>query len=403
MQFKGDRTLKYKLQSIMFVLVAFMLGCNEYMVVAVLENISADLKIQIFLLGILVTVFAFVYSICTPIISIVFAHVKRHLVLFGLLVVFIIANTLTALAPNFYVLIISRILSGATAGSIISITIIMTNFIAPAEKRAGLISWVYSGAGIANLLGVPVGNKIAEIFSWRYSFAIITILSVIVLLLLISLAPRNTPQITAKNTSKNTESIHNTDKQDFIKDIRVILTCAFIVFACAAQFSYYTYITKLLTKYMKFSPASVSTLLFILGVVAIIGTKLGGFFADHGNMKNMPYLYLFMTPALIIVGLTMHIKILAFVLVALMVIVSNSFGSSVTVYLLDIANNHYPDALDLASSLTPVFSNVGIAIGSLASSLAIPYLTLGHVVFVSAVFAALSLITTVLQLKQKHI
>lgn len=191
MQFKGDRTLKYKLQSIMFVLVAFMLGCNEYMVVAVLENISADLKIQISLLGILVTVFAFVYSICTPIISIVFAHVKRHLVLFGLLVVFIIANTLTALAPNFYVLIISRILSGATAGSIISITIIMTNFIAPAEKRAGLISWVYSGAGIANLLGVPVGNKIAEIFSWRYSFAIITILSVIVLLLLISLAPRN--------------------------------------------------------------------------------------------------------------------------------------------------------------------------------------------------------------------
>jgi len=217
----------------------------------------------------------------------------------------------------------------------------------------------------------------------------VTILTIFIFAALIVYAPRDTPQLNIKNdTSKKSHQ----GGAAFIKDKRTILTCLFIVFVCAAQFSYYTYITKLLTKYMKFSPASVSTLLFILGVVAIIGTKLGGFFADHGNMKNMPYLYLFMTPALIIVGLTMHIKILAFVLVALMVIVSNSFGSSVTVFLLDIASHSYPQALDLASSLNPVFSNVGIAVGSLVAAQAINFISIAQIVFISAIFAFIAFI-----------
>lgn len=35
--------MKYKIQSILFVLVAFMLGCNEYMIVGVLKDIHSDM------------------------------------------------------------------------------------------------------------------------------------------------------------------------------------------------------------------------------------------------------------------------------------------------------------------------------------------------------------------------
>ena len=33
---------KYRLQSLLFVFVAFMLGCNEYMIVGVLPDIAKD-------------------------------------------------------------------------------------------------------------------------------------------------------------------------------------------------------------------------------------------------------------------------------------------------------------------------------------------------------------------------
>lgn len=34
--------MKYRLQAILFVFVAFMLGCNEYMIVGVLPDIAHD-------------------------------------------------------------------------------------------------------------------------------------------------------------------------------------------------------------------------------------------------------------------------------------------------------------------------------------------------------------------------
>lgn len=176
--------MKYKIQSILFVLVAFMLGCNEYMIVGVLKDIHSDMGTPLATLGILVTLFALVYSFCTPFISLLSARFKRHNVLFGLLTIFLVANTWTAFAPNFIQLLLSRILAGATAGSIISITVVMASFIAPPEKKAGLISWVFAGFSIANVAGVPIGNTIAQVFSWRDSFWMVTILTIIIFALL---------------------------------------------------------------------------------------------------------------------------------------------------------------------------------------------------------------------------
>ncbi|MDK6626741.1 hypothetical protein QP252_27530, partial [Klebsiella pneumoniae] len=76
------------------------------------------------------------------------------------------------------------------------------------------------------------------------------------------------PQLNIKNdTSKKSHQ----GGAAFIKDKRTILTCLFIVFVCAAQFSYYTYITKILTESMGFKTELLSPLLFILGFVSIIG------------------------------------------------------------------------------------------------------------------------------------
>ena len=61
--------MKYRLQSILFVFVAFMLGCNEYMIVGVLPDIAHQYHDSLSTLGLLVTVFALVYAIFTPIIT----------------------------------------------------------------------------------------------------------------------------------------------------------------------------------------------------------------------------------------------------------------------------------------------------------------------------------------------
>lgn len=57
---------KYRWQAIVFVLVAFMLGCNEFIVVGVLSDIAREFKIPVATVGYLVTIFATIYAISTP-------------------------------------------------------------------------------------------------------------------------------------------------------------------------------------------------------------------------------------------------------------------------------------------------------------------------------------------------
>ena len=147
------------------------------------------------------------------------------------------------------------------------------------------------------------------------------------------------------------------------------------------RYSFYTYITEIITKYLHFTDSVLSILLFILGIVSIFGNKLGGYYADRGNMQDIPFLYVIMPVSLVLIGLLINLTnpqsfplilgIIGFVLIAIVCIVNVSYGANVTVLFLDLANEQFPGALDLSSTFNPVFSNFGIAVGSFVSSMAI--------------------------------
>lgn len=310
---------------------------------------------------------------------------------------------------QFHSTLLSRILAGATAGSIISITVVMASFIAPPEKKAGLISWVFAGFSIANVAGVPIGNTIAQVFSWRDSFWMVTILTIIIFALLFIYAPKDTPQSQA-NTPEEAAKI-SSDRKKYIVHPITVTNALFIICVTGAQYSYYTYITEIITKYLHFTDSVLSILLFILGIVSIFGNKLGGYYADRGNMQDIPFLYVIMPVSLVLIGLLINLTnphnfplafgIIAFILIAVVCIVNVSYGANVTVLFLDLANDEFPGALDLSSTFNPVFSNLGIAVGSFVSSIAIGtgLFNIGNIVFISAIFGFCSL-ALVLRLKK---
>lgn len=127
---------RYKIQAFLFVFVAFMLGCNEYMIVGVLPDISREINASLSSLGYLVTVFALVYAVATPLVTSLTKYFKRHQLLFFLMGIFFISNTWTALSYSYVSLLLSRILSATTAGAIISLILVIANFVAPLEKKS---------------------------------------------------------------------------------------------------------------------------------------------------------------------------------------------------------------------------------------------------------------------------
>ena len=383
--------MKYRLQSILFVFVAFMLGCNEYMIVGVLPDIAHQYHDSLSTLGLLVTVFALVYAIFTPIITSLANRWRRHHVLLVLMVVFFIGNTWTALASNFISMLFSRVLTATVAGAIISIVLVMASFVAPREKRASLVSWVFAGFSIASVIGIPIGTVISTTFSWHDSFWMISGLTIFVFVSLIWLVPKDTPQF------KSTLSKQFT----LLKDTRVLLGVVFIVTVCAADYTIYTYIRPLITNEMGFSNTWLNWLLFGMGIFFIIGNKFGGYIADNGGIHRLGGIYIAMTILYLLFGPFLSFKCIAIIIVALLCIAFSSYGSSTQLMFLDIAEKEYPQSLDLASSLNSIFANIGISLGSFTASQAVAFLPMRNLGYVGAVYGLAATIL-VLVLSKKY-
>ncbi|WP_431814860.1 MFS transporter [Limosilactobacillus portuensis] len=383
--------MRYRLQSILFVFVAFMLGCNEYMIVGVLPDIAHQYHDSLSTLGLLVTVFALVYAIFTPIITSLANRWRRHHVLLVLMVVFFIGNTWTALASNFISMLFSRVLTATVAGAIISIVLVMASFVAPREKRASLVSWVFAGFSIASVIGIPIGTVISTTFSWHDSFWMISGLTIFVFVSLIWLVPKDTPQF------KSTLSKQFT----LLKDTRVLLGVIFIVTVCAADYTIYTYIRPLITNEMGFSNTWLNWLLFGMGIFFIIGNKFGGYIADNGGIHRLGGIYIAMTILYLLFGPLLSFKWVAIIIVALLCVAFSSYGSSTQLMFLDIAEKEYPQSLDLASSLNSIFANIGISLGSFTASQAVAFLPMRNLGYVGAVYGLAATIL-VLVLSKKY-
>ena len=72
--------------------------------------------------GNLISVFAFAYAIGTPFITAAVSAYNRYYVLLILAICFILGNFLCALASNYYILVLARIITAIISGTILSIS-----------------------------------------------------------------------------------------------------------------------------------------------------------------------------------------------------------------------------------------------------------------------------------------
>ncbi|OFA12068.1 purine efflux pump PbuE [Lentilactobacillus sunkii] len=378
----GFVVTKYKVQSLVFVLVAFMLGCNEFIVVGILPDLSAQFHTPISTMGYLVTIFAMVYAVSTPFVTILTSRYSRYKTLLTLMIVFLIGNTLSALSVGYLTMMASRIITATTAGSIISLIMTFASTIAPRDKRASLVSWIFAGFSIASVFGVPIGVAVSTSFGWRYTFWGISVISICTFLLLTQILPKKVKQ--TKSTIKNQLTI--------LLDPRIYYGVFLVLFTAATMYGYYTYIRPLLTTSMGFSTQSLNWLLFIIGIMSIISNRLSGMMAEKPNsLQKTPLFYVADILLLAVFPFALHSKIAGLAIILVLTLIVTIINSPVQIHFLNLAEKEYPQALVFASSLSSIFFNFGISLGSASASSMVGIVGLDRISIGSVVFAALSL------------
>lgn len=370
-----------KLRSFTFILVAFMLGCNEFMVVGVLSDIARSYHVPLSTVGFLVTAFAGVYAISTPIITTLTSNWNRYKLLMLLMTVFFIGNTLTAMAPTLGWLLFARIITAAVAGTIISLINLLVSIITPMDKRPMVLAWVGAGFSIASVIGVPLGTTIATLLSWHDSFWIISGLTLIVFALLAWLTPRDTPQVKGSIL----------EQLALLKDHRVLLGIGITVAVLSLQYTFYTYVRPLITTVMGFSLTSLNWLLLLLGVMSIIGNEIAGIVASHNGVQKLPIVFILMTILSLVLGIALGNKITGMLVLAALCVVVIIYGTTIQLVFISVAEKEYPQSLALATSLISIFANVGISLGSFTASTTVNFANLMMLGYVGAVYGLLAI------------
>ncbi|AQW21516.1 MFS transporter [Lentilactobacillus curieae] len=370
------------------VLISFTLGCGEFLVSGILNDLSNYFNHSLASVGLLVTVFALVYAISTPIITLLVGRYRYYRTFAVLMVIYILGLIMSATAINYPIMVISRIITASVSGALLSVALTFGNAIAPEEKRGFTIAWIFSGFSIASVVGIPVGTYVAHVASWHAAFWVVAILSLITFGLgLISLP--------------NDLRAGYDDDQDsplvLLKDPLIWVGVLVPLFWSAGINTFHTYIAPIITDILHFGPVMLSTLLAIIGVISIFSSQASGILANHHGLRKMPFIFIVEILLFLAVGFSYSNVAIALTLIFLMESMFNFLGSSIEIHFLDVAEEFYPQSVVFASSLNPVFFNLGISLGSASGSVIIDgpglrYINYGSIVFIIVAFGLLTIL-----------
>lgn len=163
----------------------FALGTDAFVIAGVLPTIAGETGVSEGVAGQLVTVFSLTYALGAPFLAALISRLPRNRALLGALMLFGLANVGSALAPTFFLLMLTRVLTGIFAATFAPLAYATATSLAPAEKRGQALSLVLIGLTVATIIGTPLGTWVGEHFGWRFSFVLIAVLATVAFLSLL--------------------------------------------------------------------------------------------------------------------------------------------------------------------------------------------------------------------------
>jgi MFS transporter, DHA1 family, inner membrane transport protein len=255
----------------------FAIGTTEFVIQGLLPEVAADLGVTIPDAGLLVSGYALGVSIGGPIVAIATNNLRRKTTLLLLLGVFVIGQTLCALAPNYAIMMIARVIASLCHGAFMGVGSVVAVGVVREDRRASAVALMWAGGAAANILGVPAGTALGHAFGWRATFWAIAALGTAAIAAVAIFLP---------DAGRGAQT-------RFAAEFRVLARPPVLqaiglgVFACAAMFSVFTYIAPLLLEVTAISPGALPFYLLVFGLGGVIGMQVGGRFGDRAIMASL--------------------------------------------------------------------------------------------------------------------
>jgi len=255
----------------------FALGTDSFVVAGILPQVAASLGVSVGLAGQLVTVYALSYALLSPVIAAAASHwPRKRLLLLGLLI-FVIGNSITAVAPTIGIALASRFLAGLGAAMFSPTATAAGASLVPPEQRGRALAIVIAGLSSATALGAPLGTFIGGLLDWRATMWFVAAVGAaagIGVALRLSNIPTPPPVSLSKRLAP-------------LGDSRVLLTLMTTLLTYAGLFLVYTYIGLSFDRATGGNPRVLAVLLLLWGVSATVGNLVAGKLTDRFGSRHI--------------------------------------------------------------------------------------------------------------------
>ena len=250
----------------------FAVGTEGFMIAALLPAIAHSFSVSIAAAGQLVTIFALMYALSSPISTALTASLPRRKLLMLSLAGFCAANLVAAVAPGFWSLAAARVLLALAAGLYVPNANALAGALAAPEHRGRALGIVNGGITVAIAVGVPFGAFMGAHLGWRSTFAGVAVLSAAALAALAVLLPRHIAAPAPAGLRK---------RLAVIGAPAVFPTLLTTTLWAVGAYTVYTYIAPFLSGLAALNPNQIGLVLMVYGVAALVGVMLGGAGVDR--------------------------------------------------------------------------------------------------------------------------
>lgn len=330
---------------------AFGIGTTEFVIMGLLMQVASDLHVSIAAAGLLISGYALGVFVGAPLLTAATSRMPRKAVLVALMVIFTLGNLACALAPNYTVLMIARVITSLAHGTFFGVGAVVATGLVAEDRKASAISIMFTGLTVATLLGVPAGAWLGLHYGWRSTFWAVTAIGVIATVVIAALVPKDRGDAAPMAFREEIKAVVRP---------QVLLGLLMTVLGFGGMFTVYTYIQPLLTEIAGFADAAVSPILLVFGVGMIVGNLLGGKFADRRLLPALLGTLIALTAVMGLMTFVLHSQWAMVAFVGLLGAAAFATVSPLQLWVLQKATG----AQSLASSLNIGAFNLGNAFGA---------------------------------------
>jgi predicted MFS family arabinose efflux permease len=245
---------------------AFVLVMTETLPVGMLPEIADGLDVSLGLAGLMVLVPGVSAAVAAPLFFVGSGRFNRRSVILVLGLMVLVSNVFVAVAPSFFLVLIARMLFGATLGAFWTVVAPVGPKLVGRAGGTRAITIIAAGISGGTVVGLPAGQFLGNLVGWRLTFAIAAAATLLVVIVQTVVLPSIPPD--ARTHLRDLVGVVSR------RPAQIGMAAGAMVFI--GQFVAWTYVTPFLMDHTHLSSGVISLLYVIYGGGGIVGSVIAG-------------------------------------------------------------------------------------------------------------------------------